>query len=210
METFPRTASLARHTGFPFGPFLNVQLPVAGDRNTCNLVYTDSFFCQVTVAGDKGGAGNSYSNPRSSDQMEISRDRQPRLRTRLPEIILISPGRRPRLPGSHPPPEFSATISADRTIATSTSRWAWNSCCARCQPWGKTRKLPSTPTSITCMRSLRRPTPSAKPGRKQEAARARASFMRLQHGQGPESGPTAYGEAHNPDPARLATSAPQP
>ncbi|PYX21180.1 MAG: hypothetical protein DMG82_19140 [Acidobacteria bacterium] len=62
METFPRTASLARHTGFPFGPFLNVQLPVAGDRNTCNLVYTDSFFCQVTVAGDKGGAGNSYSN----------------------------------------------------------------------------------------------------------------------------------------------------
>jgi hypothetical protein len=50
------------HTGFPFGPFLNVQLPVAGDGNTCNLVYKDSFFCQATVAGYKGGAGNSFSN----------------------------------------------------------------------------------------------------------------------------------------------------
>jgi len=50
----------------------------------------------------------------------------------------------------------------------------------------------------------------AKAGRKQEAARARASFIRLQHREGSESGPTAYGEAHNPDPARPQSSAPQP
>ena len=50
----------------------------------------------------------------------------------------------------------------------------------------------------------------AKAGRKQEAARARASFMRLKHGEGPEPGPSTYGEAHNPDPARLESSAPQP
>ena len=50
----------------------------------------------------------------------------------------------------------------------------------------------------------------AKAGRKQEAARARASFMRLQHREGSESGPTAYGEGHNSDPARLESSAPQP
>lgn len=50
----------------------------------------------------------------------------------------------------------------------------------------------------------------AKAGRKQEAARARASFIRLQHRDGSESGSTAYGEAHNPDPARPQNSAPQP
>jgi tetratricopeptide (TPR) repeat protein len=50
----------------------------------------------------------------------------------------------------------------------------------------------------------------AKAGRKQEAARARSSFIRLQHREGSESGPTAYGEAHNPDPARPQSSAPQP
>jgi predicted Zn-dependent protease len=51
----------------------------------------------------------------------------------------------------------------------------------------------------------------AKAGRKQEAARARASSMGLQHNrEGSESGPTAYGEAHNPDPARPQSSAPQP
>jgi tetratricopeptide (TPR) repeat protein len=49
-----------------------------------------------------------------------------------------------------------------------------------------------------------------KAGRKQEAARARASFIRLQRKEGSESGPTAYGEAHNPDPARPQSSAPQP
>jgi predicted Zn-dependent protease len=50
----------------------------------------------------------------------------------------------------------------------------------------------------------------AKAGRKQEAARARASFIRLQHREGSESGPNAYGEAHNSDPARPQNSAPQP
>ena len=51
------------HTGFPFRPFLDgVQLPIAGDGNTCNLVYKDSFFCQATLAGYLGGAGSSSSN----------------------------------------------------------------------------------------------------------------------------------------------------
>lgn len=50
----------------------------------------------------------------------------------------------------------------------------------------------------------------AKAGRKQEAARARTSFIRVQRREGSESGPTAYGEAHNPNPARPQSSAPQP
>jgi hypothetical protein len=51
------------HTGFPYGAFLDgVQLPIAGDGNTCNLVYKDSFFCQATLSGYHGGAGSNYSN----------------------------------------------------------------------------------------------------------------------------------------------------
>ena len=123
METFPRTASLARHTGFPFGPFLNVQLPVAGDRN---------------IYGARA----------------------------IPELLGL------------------LYFDTGETAA---------------------RMAPQEPQFYFALRNA-----YAKPGRKQEAARARASFMRLQHGQGPESGPTAYGEAHNPDPARLGSSAPQP
>ncbi|PYX44578.1 MAG: hypothetical protein DMG83_12980 [Acidobacteria bacterium] len=122
-ETVPGTASLARHTGFPFGPFLNVQLPVAGDRN---------------IYGARA----------------------------IPELLGL------------------LYFDTGETAA---------------------RMAPQEPQFYFALRNA-----YAKPGRKQEAARARASFMRLQHGQGPESGPTAYGEAHNPDPARLGSSAPQP
>jgi len=51
------------HTGYPFGAYLNgIQLPIAGDGNTCNLIYQDSFFCQATLAKYLGGAGSSTSN----------------------------------------------------------------------------------------------------------------------------------------------------
>jgi len=101
-ETVPGTASLARHTGFPFGPFLNVQLPVAGDRN---------------IYGARA----------------------------IPELLGL------------------LYFDTGETAA---------------------RMAPQEPQFYFALRNA-----YAKPGRKQEAARARASFMRLQHGQGPESGP---------------------
>jgi hypothetical protein len=46
------------HSGFPFGAFLDgVQY-----NGGCNLIYSGSNFCQATLAGYLGGAGNNYSN----------------------------------------------------------------------------------------------------------------------------------------------------
>jgi hypothetical protein len=50
------------HSGFPWTPVYNVQLPETGTGNTCNIVYVNSGYCTVRPAAYLGGAGRSFSN----------------------------------------------------------------------------------------------------------------------------------------------------
>ncbi len=48
------------HSGFPWTPQYSVQ--VAGDSNTCSLIYNGSGYCNVRPAGYLGNASTDYSN----------------------------------------------------------------------------------------------------------------------------------------------------
>jgi hypothetical protein len=48
------------HSGFPWTPEYSVQ--VAGDSDTCSLIYDGSGYCTIRPAAYLGGAGTNYSN----------------------------------------------------------------------------------------------------------------------------------------------------
>lgn len=50
------------HSGFPWTPVFNVQVPVAGTGNLCSLVVPNSGYCTVRPDRFTGGASHNFTN----------------------------------------------------------------------------------------------------------------------------------------------------